>query len=100
MESLDNLYSLDERRKAEVEKSVESIIKDSGNSDVDISILIDTTPMAYAMLCSLLSTQQLTNHEFDKAVRKLEDLTKNNDHHFKGKNDVSTVRLMERGMRR
>lgn len=99
MENLDNLYSLDDRRKAEVEKSVESIIKDSGNSDVDISILIDTTPMAYAMLCSLLATQQLTKHEFDKAVQNLEDLTKNNDHYVKGKNDVSTVRLKERGMR-
>ncbi|SFA82849.1 hypothetical protein SAMN04488072_102159 [Lentibacillus halodurans] len=100
MESLNELYSFDGNKEGMVKKSVESIIKDSGNSDVDISILIDTTPMAYAMLCSLLSTNQLTRHEFEKAVRKLEDLTRNNDHYFTGKNDVSTVRLKERGIRR
>ncbi|WP_010530269.1 hypothetical protein [Lentibacillus jeotgali] len=100
MENLDNVFPLEDRKQAEVKKSVESIVRDSGNSDVDVSILIDTTPMAYAMLCSLMATNQLTRQEFEKAVRKLDDLTKDNEHYIKEKNDSAPVRLKERGMRR
>ncbi|UOQ92115.1 hypothetical protein MUO14_16670 [Halobacillus shinanisalinarum] len=69
----------------------------SGNSDVDVSVLVDTTPMAYAMLCSLLASNQMTEKEFKSAVRKLEDFTKSN---CKSKNDISNARLFNESRRR
>ncbi|WP_338749218.1 hypothetical protein [Bacillus sp. FJAT-52991] len=48
----------------------------SGNSDVDIHIdvEVDTKPVAYAMLCSLLATKQLTTEEFEEALERLQNL--------------------------
>jgi hypothetical protein len=48
----------------------------SGNSDVDVTIDIDTTAIAYAMLCSLFATDRLNSQEFDKAVKKFDSLMK------------------------
>lgn len=48
----------------------------SGNSDVDVNVAVDTEPLAYAMLCSLLATNQMTRSEFDHAVQELEDFKK------------------------
>lgn len=56
-------------------KTNQSLIRQSGNSDVDVKVQVDTTPIAYAMLCSLLATKQLSKEEFETAVSKLEDLT-------------------------
>jgi hypothetical protein len=49
----------------------------SGNSDVDVqvSIEVDTRPIAYALLCSMLATKQLSQSEFETAVNKMEELT-------------------------
>jgi len=49
-----------------------SIIRESGNSDVDVSVDIDTTPIAFAMLCSLVASNQMSEKEFKAAVRDLE----------------------------
>ncbi|WP_197046591.1 hypothetical protein [Oceanobacillus salinisoli] len=51
-----------------------SIIRESGNSDVDVKVDVDTTPIAYAMLCSLLATKQISSREFEEAVRKFDEL--------------------------
>ncbi|GLO64499.1 MULTISPECIES: hypothetical protein [Oceanobacillus] len=92
MANIDNLYNIKGKRRpySNDTQAIESTIRESGNSDVDISILVDTKPIAYAMLCSLLATKQLTRREFEKAVRELEELT----HNF-NRNDVSNVRLYE-----
>ncbi|PLT35069.1 hypothetical protein [Bacillus sp. V5-8f] len=49
----------------------------SGNSDVDIqlNVQVDTRPIAYAILCSLLATKQMTNEEFSAAVQKMDEMT-------------------------
>lgn len=101
MANIDNLYSFRDKRRPYSEDipAIESTVKESGNSDVDISIIVDTMPIAYAMLCSLLATNQLTKREFEAAVRELEELTAKPNHNRNG-NDVSNVRLYERGMRR
>ncbi|TRZ37037.1 hypothetical protein CEQ21_16230 [Niallia circulans] len=51
-------------------------IGESGNSDVDVyvNVEVNTNPIAYAMLCSLLATKQITRSEFDEAIRNLERL--------------------------
>ncbi|SES62240.1 hypothetical protein SAMN05216389_10197 [Oceanobacillus limi] len=54
-----------------------SLIRQSGNSDVDVQVKVDTTPIAFAMLCSLLASKQLSQSEFDSAVRKLKRLSTN-----------------------
>jgi hypothetical protein len=46
----------------------------SGNSDVDITIDIDTTGIAYAMLCSLYATDRLNRTQFKKAVDEFDSL--------------------------
>ena len=43
--------------------------------DVNLNVQVDTTAIAYALLCSMLATKQMTEKEFDIAVRKLEGLT-------------------------
>ncbi|MEH7246028.1 hypothetical protein V7114_04445 [Neobacillus niacini] len=75
-------------------------IGQSGNSDVDVQVevFVDTTPIAFAILTSLLATKQLSVEEFNEAVRRLEDLTQDRD--FNGTsflpNNVSDVKLFTR----
>lgn len=54
-----------------------SQIGQSGNSDVDVNVnvMVDTSSLAYAYLCSMLATNKMTNHEFETALEKLEELT-------------------------
>jgi hypothetical protein len=78
--------------------SNQSQIGHSGNSDVDINVnvQVDTMPIAFAILCSLLATKQLTNEEFDLAIRKLEVLSNNykKSNYIREVNDVSKVKLL------
>ncbi|MEH7114850.1 hypothetical protein V7124_21190 [Neobacillus niacini] len=79
-------------------------IGQSGNSDVDVQVevFVDTTPIAFAILTSLLATKQLSVEEFNEAVRRLENLTQDRD--FNGTsflpNNVSDVKLFTRNNRR
>jgi hypothetical protein len=54
-----------------------SQIGQSGNSDVDVNVnvIVDTSSIAYAYLCSMLATNKMTNEEFESALNKLEELT-------------------------
>ncbi|MFP7492307.1 hypothetical protein SFC66_00870 [Terribacillus saccharophilus] len=51
-----------------------SQVANSGNSDVDVTVEVNTMPIAYAMLCSLYATKQLTYAEFDDAIKHLKNL--------------------------
>jgi hypothetical protein len=77
LSSLGKVFSIDRQLN-------QSQIGHSGNSDVDVNvnIQVDTMPIAFAILCSLLATKQLTNEEFESAVRKLETLS----NHYKKSN--------------
>lgn len=77
-----------------------SQVSHSGNSDVDVKVIVDTTPIAYAMLCTLLSTKQITNSEFKRSIKQLEDLIQHgNSHWIENSNDVSYVNLNQRLLR-
>ncbi|WP_152657782.1 hypothetical protein [Oceanobacillus sp. CFH 90083] len=77
-----------------------SHVSHSGNSDVDVKVIVDTTPIAYAMLCTLLSTKQITNSEFKRSIKQLEDLIQHgNSHWIENSNDVSNVNLNQRLLR-
>jgi DNA gyrase/topoisomerase IV subunit A len=70
-----------------------STIGQSGNSDVDVNVnvIVDTTSIAFAYLCSMLATKKMTNNEFETAVQKLEELT--HRHSKLNQNDLSNVKL-------
>ncbi|WP_077307663.1 hypothetical protein [Terribacillus halophilus] len=68
-----------------------SNVAHSGNSDVDVIVEVNTMPIAYAMLCSLLATNQLSKDEFDKAVKKLKSLV-DEDRHY-DRNDPKTAKI-------
>jgi hypothetical protein len=77
-------------------QSNKSSIDHSGNSDVDVNVnvQVDTTPIAFAILCSLLATGQFSNEEFELAVRKLEELTNNKKSYSARERDgLSKVKL-------
>jgi hypothetical protein len=58
------------------ESQGKSLIKNSGNSDVDLNIQIDieTKSIAYAMLCSQYAKGDLSEFEFEKAIEKLNEV--------------------------
>ena len=58
------------------ENQLNSLIRDSGNSDVDLTVHvdIDTKAIAYGMLCSLYAKGELTELELERAIQKLDRL--------------------------
>jgi hypothetical protein len=74
----DNIFSINKSKDMDNEVN-ENLAKigHSGNSDVDVhvNVQVDTRPIAYAMLCSLLATKQITSVEFESAIGRLDELT-------------------------
>jgi hypothetical protein len=83
-----------EASKTEV-KSAESMstINQSGNSDVDVnvSVEVDTMPIALAILCQAYIKKELTNQQLESAVDKLLDLTDRYRDKKRGKSSSSDV---------
>ncbi|EKN67709.1 hypothetical protein M670_00314 [Schinkia azotoformans MEV2011] len=96
-ESMNINLESDEQKVIHIRNSNSTEVGQSGNSDVDlkIDVHVDTTAIGYAILCSLLATKQMDNDEFNKAVRKLEEMTRKT---FFGKdvNDPSNVKLFNK----
>jgi hypothetical protein len=59
----------------EIENIAQSKVSESGNSNVDVHIKInvDVKPIAFAMLYSLFSSKQLTELQFEEALKRLEE---------------------------
>jgi|GEM_PF-2803454 len=72
-----NVYQFPNTENHEIDSN-EAKVGHSGNSDVDVyvSVDVDTRPIAYAMLCSLLATKQISKEEFHEAVHRWEQLVK------------------------
>ncbi|MGM7719617.1 hypothetical protein [Metabacillus sp. Hm71] len=68
-----------------------SSIDASGNSNVDISIDIDTKAIAYAILCSLYATDKLNESQFQKALEKFETVMKKEDEKKNGYNQSNVI---------
>lgn len=88
-----NVYQFRNKGNSNLDSNQASI-GHSGNSDVDVhvNIDVDTRPIAYALLCSLLATKQLTQSEFETAVMKMEELTGGNSKTRKSIEDHSSSR--------
>lgn len=73
-----------------------SAVKYSGNSDVDVNVHVDTKPIAYAMLCTLLASKQISNEEFEEAVSRLDKLTNREKRKMKNVDDFIRPKLNKR----
>lgn len=85
---------LDNKNKSASRSDVDDTIKikneslnsigQSGNSDVDVQVdvHVDTTPIAFALLCSMLANKQMNRMEFEQAVRRLERLSVRNENNI------------------
>ncbi|AWG44270.1 hypothetical protein BEH_25115 (plasmid) [Priestia filamentosa] len=75
----------------------QSQINRSGNSDVDVTVEveIDTTPIAFAMLYSLLTSKQMSTEEFELAIQRLKSLNNRRQpfHYGRGINNTDKARF-------
>ncbi|WP_188208119.1 hypothetical protein [Alkalibacillus aidingensis] len=64
-----------------VENKVNTLLKDSGNSDVDLTVNVDinTKAIAYGMLCSMYAKGDLSDSELEDAIKKLDSLVKHDE---------------------
>lgn len=62
----------------DIQSNLSSSIDRSGNSDVDVNVIVqvDTMPIALAVLCLSLANKQLTRQEFESAVEELIEVTR------------------------
>lgn len=93
-----------EQDKIKIRNETINSIGQSGNSDVDIQIdvHVDTTAIAFAILCSLLATKQMNNVEFEEAVERLQNLNLRDNYRYKlnEPNDLSNVKIFKRNRKR
>ncbi|MCM3226439.1 hypothetical protein [Terribacillus saccharophilus] len=68
-----------------------SQVAHSGNSDVDVIVEVNTMPIAYAMLCSLYATNQLSLTEFEDAIKNLKSLVE--EDRLTNDNDPNTAKI-------
>lgn len=70
------------------ENKVSSLIGNSGNSEVDltVNIDIDTKAIAYGIMCSFYAKGDLSEQELEKAIQKLNTLIEQESKKKKGTN--------------
>ncbi|MFC7394440.1 hypothetical protein [Scopulibacillus cellulosilyticus] len=54
----------------------QAIVSRSGNSDVDVTVIVDTTAIAYAMACMMHANGTLNNNQFNHMLKNLDKLIK------------------------
>ncbi|MBM7645104.1 hypothetical protein JOD45_001315 [Scopulibacillus daqui] len=52
----------------------QALVTKSGNSDVDVTVIVDTTAIAYAMACMMNANGTLNEDEFNHMLGKLNRL--------------------------
>lgn len=59
-----------------LENRLNSLVRNSGNSDVDLllNIEIETKAIAYGFLCGLYAKGEISEYELEKGIRKLDSL--------------------------
>jgi hypothetical protein len=80
-----NKLMFSNRKKLEKETTIEdenailtgATLNQSGNSDVDVNVTVevDTMPIALAILCQAYIKKELNNEQLESAVNKLTELT-------------------------
>lgn len=54
-----------------------SAIHHSGNSDVDVNVLVETKSLAYMFACSLLATGRVDEEQFEDMINRYHKLMEN-----------------------
>lgn len=74
IEDMEEIIESNENFSSET-RSNQSSVSQSGNSDVKIhiNIQIDVKPIAFAYLYSLLAGQQISNEDFEQAIKRLKE---------------------------
>jgi hypothetical protein len=76
-ENLRDLSSVDNTSSVDIQSNLsnQAQLAHSGNSDVNIQIQlqIDLTPIAFTVLYALLAKKQISNEEFELALKRLEE---------------------------
>ncbi|MBU9722465.1 MULTISPECIES: hypothetical protein [Bacillaceae] len=57
---------------------VKSIVSESGNSDVDVNVVVDTTALAYAFATFMYIDGRLPKNKYDEMVAELDKYTGRN----------------------
>ena len=80
----------------------QSSIDRSGNSDVDVKVIVDTSPLAYALACYMYVEGKITQEQYEMMVKELEKIQRRNEmkgtqgqtvNPFKTQNNVLWARL-------
>ena len=73
-----------------IENKLNTLIGNSGNSEVDliVNIDIDTKAIAYGVLCSLFAKGEISEPELEKAIQKLDKLIERDKKNKKSTNDT------------
>ncbi|QQK80197.1 hypothetical protein HUG20_10055 [Salicibibacter cibi] len=76
-------------RRSDVIPQVESnsLVNDSGNSDVDVTVNVETTALAYALACFYYADNRLDKKQYETMLREM-------DHQFE-KRGFQTSRPIE-----
>jgi hypothetical protein len=75
------------------ENKLNTVVGNSGNSDVDlvVNIDIDTNAIAYAVLCSLYAKGEINDLELEKAIKKLDSLIERDKGNRKSKSNTTII---------
>jgi hypothetical protein len=65
---------VEKKERKVMEQSSGASIHSSGNADVDVTVQIDTSPLAYALACFLHATDRINSEQFSRMVRDLDSL--------------------------
>ncbi|MFB4164966.1 hypothetical protein ACE1TI_14325 [Alteribacillus sp. JSM 102045] len=72
-----------------------SRVNKSGNSDVDVTVNIDTSALAYAYACMLYAEGKLSRSQFEKMVNEMDKLYQRKEYterfkeHHNNKEEIS-----------
>lgn len=50
-------------------------VGNSGNSDVDVNVVVDTTPIAFALMYNMYAAKQMSKEQFEEGINKLKSFT-------------------------
>lgn len=64
-------------RKSEKAQELLALIKNSGNSDVDVDVIVDTMPVAFAILLGSGAVGGLSENELDEMIDRFHYLMNN-----------------------
>ncbi|UOE94538.1 hypothetical protein [Alkalihalobacillus sp. LMS39] len=75
--------------------SSESNVNKSGNSDVDVTVIVETSALAYAFLCFMYIDGRINKEQYDEMVAEMKKVAKepNTNPAVEKKKPINRLRL-------